>query len=89
MIPCTAIIRIPMSIFINVTKIIYRTCLYELFIEVNLMHVYRRVKNIRINIILLNITYNFELMKEDSNYASFFLSILVLILLDLCWWVFC
>jgi hypothetical protein len=66
-----------MSIFINVTKIIYRTCLYELFIEVNLMHVYRRVKNIRINIILLNITYNFELMKEDSNYASFFLPILL------------
>ena len=44
------------------------------------------------NIILLNIRYNFELMKEDSNYASFFLPILLsdivgFVLLDICYFI--
>lgn len=81
-----------MSKFINATNVSYRTCLYELFFEVSLMHRYRRVMNIRINIILLNIRYNFELMKEDSNYASFFLPILLsdivgFVLLGICYFI--
>jgi hypothetical protein len=48
--------------------------------------------NIRINIMLLNIRYNFELMKEDSNYASFFLPILLsdivgFVLLGICYFI--